>query len=75
MDTKITGALVGAIAGAVLLAWGSLSAQALPAAAVQADNGGMITLVEARLRRGPVAGPGRPLPLGPGRENRGSAED
>jgi hypothetical protein len=45
MFTKIAGALVSAVAGAVLLAWGSLSAQALPAAAVQAQDGGTITLV------------------------------
>jgi hypothetical protein len=46
MFTKIAGAFVSAVAGAVVLAWGSLSAQALPAAAVQADDGGRITLVE-----------------------------
>jgi hypothetical protein len=45
MDMKISGALLGAVAGAVMLAWNSLSAQALPAASVRADNGGMITLV------------------------------
>ena len=45
MTMKITGALIGAAAGAVLLALGSLSAQAAPAAAIQAENGGMITLV------------------------------
>jgi hypothetical protein len=45
MTTKITGALIGAAAGAALLALGSLSAQALPAAAVQAENGGIIALV------------------------------
>jgi hypothetical protein len=43
MYMKITGALIGAAAGAVLLALGSLSAQALPAAAVQAETG--VTLV------------------------------
>jgi hypothetical protein len=57
METKIVGALVGAVAGAVLLAWGSLSAQALPAAAVQAENGGMITLVEGDCGRGRWRGP------------------
>jgi hypothetical protein len=45
MNTRIAGALVSAVAGAALLALGSLSAQALPAAAVQAENGGMIALV------------------------------
>jgi hypothetical protein len=45
MTMKITGALIGAAAGAALLALGSLSAQATPAAAIQAENGGMITLV------------------------------
>jgi hypothetical protein len=45
MMMKITGALIGAAAGAVLLALGSLSAQAAPAAALQAQDGGMIMLV------------------------------
>jgi hypothetical protein len=57
MYTKIAGAFVGAVAGAVLLAWGSLSAQALPATAVQADDGGRITLVEGNCGIGWWRGP------------------
>jgi hypothetical protein len=46
MTTKIVAGFTGALAGAALLAWGSLSAQALPAAAVAADHGAGVTLVE-----------------------------
>ena len=45
MCTKVAGSITSAFAGAVLLAWGSFAAQALPAAAVQADHDAGVTLV------------------------------
>ena len=57
MSTKIVAGFAGAFAGATLLAWGSLTAQALPAAAVAADRGAGVMLVEDKCgvgwRRGP----------------------
>jgi hypothetical protein len=45
MCTKIAASFTSAFAGAVLLAWGSFAAQALPAAAVGADRDAGVTLV------------------------------
>jgi hypothetical protein len=53
MCTKVATAFTGAFAGAVLLAWGSFTAQALPAAAFQASHaGGAVTLVAERCGAG-----------------------
>lgn len=57
MSMKIVAGFTGALAGAALLAWGSFSAQALPAAAVAADHGAAVTLVEGRCGIGWWRGP------------------
>ena len=49
-------AFIAAVAGAVLLAWGSITAQALPAAALQAGHEG-VTLIADRCGIGFYRGP------------------
>jgi len=56
MYTRIVAGLAGAGAGALLFAWGTFTAQALPAAPVQADHAG-VTLVEGHCGIGWWRGP------------------
>ena len=58
MCTKVATAFTGVFAGAVLLAWSAFTAQALPAAAVQASQKGSdVTLVAEHCGVGWFRGP------------------